>query len=49
MQEEAFCGSEGGEERSNVHRDGAGRDQTSEMCQWTSLLFSLKMHIRMSD
>lgn len=33
MQEEAFCGSEGGEERSNIHRDGTGWDQTSEMCQ----------------
>lgn len=24
MQEEVFCGSEGGEERSDVHRDGVG-------------------------
>lgn len=37
MQEGALCGSEGGEECSNIHRDGAGWDQTPEMCWWTSL------------
>lgn len=39
MQEEAFCGAEGGEECSDIHRDGTGWDQTSEMCQCDWIAF----------
>lgn len=37
MQEELFCGSEGREERSDVYRDGVGRNQTAEMCEFRKL------------
>lgn len=33
MQEGTFCGSEGGEECSDVYRDGTGWDPTPEMCE----------------
>lgn len=37
IQEEVFCGSEGREERSDVYRDGVGRNQTAEMCELRKL------------
>lgn len=33
LQSEELCGDEGGEERSALHRDGPGWDQTAAMCE----------------